>query len=301
MRNILNYIIYITLAAAFGITCGNEIPYFDGQNAYEFLTAQTDFGPRNPGSEGARLCCDYLIAELLKTADQVTKQPFTLMDTRLDTSYNLMNIIASYNLSPPDGQRILLMAHWDTRHIADHDPEPENRSQPILGANDGASGVAVLLQIGQILKENPPPIGVDVVLFDGEDYGTEGDNEYWCNGSKYFAENIGSYRPVYAVLLDMIGDSDLRILKEGNSLQYAEKFTNKIWKKALKLKLPAFVDEIGPTVYDDHIPVNRAGIPAVDIIDFEYPYWHTIDDTPDKCSPQSLAQVGTLILALIYE
>jgi len=296
----------ITCAVLFSayLTCGcapKEVPFFDGNLAFEYLTAQTGFGPRNPGSEGAAACRDYLVAELSKTTDRVIRQPFTFTDTLLDKSYEMTNIIASFNLDPPEGKRIMLTAHWDTRPFADKDPDPDRRMEPIAGANDGASGVAVLLQTARILKEFPPSIGIDIVLFDGEDYGEEGNLNYYCLGSKYFTRNIGAYRPVYAILLDLVGDKDLRLPKEGNSMLYAPKLTERIWNIANDYGLSAFVDEIGSSIYDDHLILNQVGIKAVDIIDFDYAYWHTTADTPDKCSPENLAQVGTLLMALIYE
>ncbi len=279
--------------------CGKELPSFNGDEAMEYLTAQTDYGPRNPGSAAARECRDYLVNELEKYADRVLLQPFTFTDN--DSVFECTNIIASFNLSPKDGHRYLFTAHWDSRRWADRDAESRNHESPILGANDGASGVAVLMLAAKIMKEFPPEKGVDIVFFDAEDSGTEGDNSSWCLGSRHFADNLGEYRPVFGVLLDLVGDKDLRLPMEGNSLIYAFDLTNRIWETAEELDLPAFIKEEGPIVYDDHIPLNQAGIPTVDIIDFDYPYWHTVEDTPDKCSAESLAQVGKLILALIYE
>lgn len=284
------------------ISCGGrELPYFDGEAAFRFLVAQTEFGPRNPGSEGAELCKEYLISELTKTADRVSRQPFTYTDTDLDTTFNMTNIIASFNLEPRSGRRILLCAHWDTRPMADEDPDPAKRDQPILGANDGASGVAVLLQVAAIMKENPPPFGVDIVLFDGEDYGEAGNHDKFCLGSKHFARTKGGYNPEFGILLDLVGDKDLEFPIEGNSLQYAPALTRRLWDKAEELGLSAFKNERGPYIYDDHIPLNQAGLKTVNIIDFDYEYWHTVEDTPDKCSPESLTQSGRLLMAVIYE
>lgn len=294
-------VLIIILLFAVLFSCGKEAPFFDGSQAFEYLTAQTDFGPRNPGSEGAAKCLSYLHDELSKYADRIIKQPFTFTDENTDSTYNMTNIIASFNLSPANGKRILLMAHWDTRPRADKDPDPEKRGTPIIGANDGASGVAVLLQAARMFKENPPPVGVDILLLDGEDYGESGNLDYYCLGAKHFVNNIGGYKPVYAILLDMVGDKDLRFPMEGNSLQYARSVTERIWNVADEFGLSAFVKEPGATIYDDHVVFNRAGIPAVDIIDFDYPYWHTVSDTPDKCSAESLAQAGAIIIAMIYE
>lgn len=300
---ILLLIIYLCGA----INCQKEIPAFYGERAFAYLTAQTDFGPRNPGSEGHQKCLDYLIAELLKTADSVKKQPFTFTDTFKDSTYELTNVIASFNLNPPGARRILLTAHWDTRPFADQDPYPENRLTPISGANDGASGVAVLLEIAAVFKEHPPPIGVDIILFDGEDYGDTkvNDLDYYFLGSKYFTETMGEYRPEYAILLDMVGGKEAMFYIEGYSYEYAPVYARRIWDKAEELGFSSFVSEIGPRIQDDHWIMNQAGIPSVDIIDinefdFNYPHWHTIEDTPDKCSPETLAQVGALLLHIIY-
>jgi len=262
---ILLLIIYLCGA----INCQREIPAFDGERAFAYLTAQTDFGPRNPGSEGHQKCLDYLIAELLKTADSVKKQPFTFTDTFKDSTYELTNVIASFNLNPTGARRILLTAHWDTRPFADQDPNPENRLIPISGANDGASGVAVLLEIAAVLKAQSPPIGVDIILFDGEDYGDTkvNDLDYYFLGSRYFTETMGAYRPEYAILLDMVGGKEAQFYIEGYSYEYAPVYARRIWDKAKELGFSSFVSEIGPRINDDHWIMNQAGIPSVDIID----------------------------------
>jgi len=213
----------------------------------------------------------------------------------------MTNIIASFNKYPKGNRRILLCAHWDTRPFADKDPDEKNRATPIAGANDGASGVAVLLELAKILKANVPAVGVDLILFDGEDYGESGDLENFCLGAREFARNKGEYNPEYGILLDMIGDKDLRIPIEENSQVYAPDIVERIWKRAKKLKLDVFEDEIGSSIFDDHVVLNRAGIRTVDIIDFDYEYWHTVEDTPDKCSPESLYYIGTLLVSLIYD
>ncbi|MFC1513730.1 M28 family peptidase [candidate division KSB1 bacterium] len=287
--------------------CKKDIPVFDGNAAFDYLTAQTDIGTREPGSEGHKKCLDYLVSELMKTADLVNVQPFSFKDEFLNIDYELSNIIASYNLEPKGGRRILLMAHWDTRPMADEDPDPENFYVPILGANDGASGVAVLLQLGKIMKENPPPFGVDIVLFDGEDYGDSevNDLDYYFLGSRHFAETRGNYKPEYGILLDMVGGKDAVFYKEGYSLQYAPFITDKIWDIAGDLGYDIFVNEPGPAISDDHWIINQSGIPSVDIIDINdseinFKEWHTISDTPDVCSPETLFKVGTVLLHLIY-
>jgi Iap family predicted aminopeptidase len=279
------------------------VPQFDPTQAFRYLTTQTDFGPRNPGSAGHAACLRFMHKELHRFADAVSLQPFTASDYR-GNSYRMTNVIASFNPAATD--RILLSAHWDTRPWADDDPNPANRNTPILGANDGASGIAVLLEIARLLKQYPPPIGVDMVFFDGEDLGTQGDNTHWALGSKYFARNMPEgFRPRFGINIDMIGDANLEIPREPYSEQYAPHVVKLVFTIARQLNIPQFVDRPGRPVYDDHIPLNEAGIPTANLIDFDYPdasnrYWHTMEDTPDKCSPESLEAVGRVLLHIIY-
>ncbi len=276
-----------------------QIPRFDSESAYRYLKIQCGFGPRYPGSEGHIRCQKFLVDELSKYADRVERQPFLYSNQKLRTKTTLNNLIAYFgNQDNP----ILLCAHWDTRPWADFDPIKKNRDKPILGANDGASGVAVLLEIARIMKENPPPVGVCIVLFDGEDSGTYGIDKTWCVGSRFFAHNLPpDFNPQYGILIDMIGDRDLTLPMEKNSLRYAEDLVYKVWTIARQKGLNQFIFSEGSEIIDDHLELIKVGIPVIDIIDFEYPYWHTLGDTEDKCSPESLGVVGTLLLSLIYE
>jgi len=282
-----------------GASCSAQtIPTFDGQRAYAYLVKQCDFGPRNPGSVGHQKAQDYLVKEFSKFTDQVRLQPFPFVNYKDNLHLTLNNIIASFGHKSP---RILLAAHWDTRPWADQDPNPKNRNTPILGANDGASGVAVLLEIARHLKENPPPVGVDLALWDGEDSGREGHSDEYLQGSRYFARNKSlSYDPEFSILLDMIGDRDLQIYEEGNSISYAPDVVNRVWAIASKLGYPQFIPDVRYTIVDDHLPLLEVGIPSIDVIDFDYPYWHTLGDTPDKCSAKSLKVVGQVLLNVIY-
>jgi Zn-dependent M28 family amino/carboxypeptidase len=274
-----------------------QVPNFNADSAFWFLEKQVSFGPRVPNSKSHEECKNFLYSEISKYADAVKLQEFT--HSYLGKSFKLTNIIASFNLN--SGFRVLLCAHWDSRPYADEEKEASKRIQPVPGANDGASGVAVLLEIARILKNNPPPIGVDIIFFDGEDLGISGDLENFCIGSKYFAKNKqANYLPQFGILLDMVGDKDLQIFKEENSMKYAPDVVNYVWSIARELGISEFKDQIKHNVYDDHIPLNEVGIRTIDIIDFDYPYWHTVEDTPDKCSPQSLEKVGRVLLNLIY-
>jgi glutaminyl-peptide cyclotransferase len=280
-----------------------SIPQFDGKRAFDLLVAQTNFGPRVPNTDPHRICLNFLHTQLQNFADTTYLQPFTHKGYDGKTLY-LTNVIASWNVRA--ARRILLCTHWDSRPWADQDPDPKNRAQPVPGANDGASGVAVLLEIAHHLNKQSPLIGIDVVLFDGEDYGKEHDLNNFLLGSKYFAKHKPfPYTHEFGILLDMVGDAQLEIPKERNSVHYAPDIVNLVWSIARDIGSTAFVDMIGSDVYDDHVPLNEAGIKTIDIIDFNYPdethrYWHTLEDTPDKCSPESLEQVGNVLLQLIY-
>lgn len=274
-----------------------SIPEFNKNEAFDYLKKQVDFGPRVPGTQAHEDCKIFLVNEISKYADAVNVQEFT--HKYMGKTYKLANIISSFNLS--SGYRILLTAHWDSRPYADEEKDPELRKLPVPGANDGASGVAVLLEIARILKEKPPPVGVDIIFFDGEDLGVSGDLENFAIGSKYFAKNKPqNYTPQFAINLDMVGDKNLEIYREINSMKYAPDVVNYIWSIANELGISEFKNLDGYDIYDDHIPLNEAGIRAVNIIDFDYPYWHTTEDTPDKCSPESLEKVGKVVLNVIY-
>ena len=284
-------------------TAVQTVPTFSGKRGFGYLIAQTNFGPRVANTAAHQNCLGYLEEELRKHADTVALQPFTHTGYNGKTLY-FTNIIASFN--PLAKKRILLCAHWDSRPWADQDRNPKNHAKPILGANDGASGVAVLLEISRHLKEHPPNIGVDVILFDGEDYGKSGDLDNFLLGSRYFARNKPSgVNPEFGILLDMVGDAQLELPKERNSITYAPDIVRMVWSTALEVGSTSFVDAEGDAVHDDHIPLNQAGIKTIDIIDFNYPdqsqrYWHTLEDTPDKCSPESLEEVGKVLLQVIY-
>jgi len=289
----------VPLAAGLLMAClvaGCGGPEFDGHSAFRYLERQCEFGPRPPGSAAHEETLAWLVAELERFADDVAVQRFTaVVDTR---SVELSNVIASFR--PLERNRVLLAAHWDTRPIAENDPDPASRATPILGANDGASGVAVLLELARMMSERAPGLGVDVVLFDGEDGGDGGGLYDWCVGSTYYASRMGSYCPAYAVVVDMIGDRDLSIPKEPNSISAGGDEVERVWAAARRVGATAFADRSGVAVYDDHVPLIRAGIPTVLIIDFNYRYWHTLEDTPDKCSPESLEQVGSVLASLVY-
>ena len=284
--------------------CQSNVPRFDEDHAFSYLVAQCDFGPRNPGSDGYYACLDYLITELDQSANEIILQDFSYQERRYNKQYNLQNIIARFN---PDSEfQTVISAHWDTRPWADQEDLRQDRDQPIIGANDGASGVAILLELAKIMGENPPPIGVNLVFFDGEDLGVPGENETYCQGSRFFAKNLPIPRPDEAINLDMVGDKQLVLPIERYSLEYHPELVRHLWDRAKDMGLDAFIGRVDYAIYDDHIPLNEiAGIPSIDIIDFKYPnsyanFWHTMNDIPENCSEESLGQVGALMVDYIY-
>jgi Zn-dependent M28 family amino/carboxypeptidase len=284
----------------------------------EALNRQVAFGPRVPDTAAHDACRDYLVSELKKTADSVQVQHFehrrivhpsqyraTLRLTKtqpIPTTGTLPmdNIVAVINGTDGKPPKLLLCAHWDSRPTADQEESADDRLKPIAGANDGASGVAVLLELSRVLHAKRPAQGVILALFDGEDLGPDlGD---MLLGAKYYAKNPVPNKPAEGILLDMIGDSDLAIYKEGYSLDANRTLTDTIFAAAGKLGYSKqFVSEVKYTMQDDHVPLILAGIPTVDLIDFDYPYWHTLKDTPERCSPASLEAVGKTLAAVVYE
>ncbi|MHB2149158.1 M28 family peptidase [Calditrichota bacterium LG25] len=277
------------------------VAQFNDQRAFQYLVKQVAFGPRNPNSEGHQKCLEFLHQEFKQFADTVILQPFEWYDAYHQKTLKLTNVIARFQ--PQNERRIFLAAHWDTRPRADMDTE-ENKNKPILGANDGASGVAVLLEIARVLQMQPPTnIGVDLVLFDGEDYGRQGHLEEYFLGSRYFAKHYHrlNFSHEFGILIDMIGDAQLTLKREGYSVKYLPWLVDRVWKTAQNMGYYEFSDQFLGYVDDDHVPLLEAGIPCINIIDFDYPYWHTLEDTPDKCSPQSLGIIGRVLLEVIYE
>jgi len=273
-----------------------DTPLFDSGKAFEYLNRQVSFGPRVPGTKAHNEASKWIASVLREHTPYVSYQTFR--DTFGGSEAEMKNIMASFY--PDKKERVLLCAHWDSRHLADRDPDCTKWNQPVPGANDGASGVAVLLVIAAVIEAKEPPVGVDIVFFDGEDGGEYGKNETWLLGSRYFAKVMPpSYRPEYAILLDMIGDKDLELSSDSNSMYAAPLLWEKIIKHCESLGITVSSDNIG--ILDDHVPLIERGIRSVDIIDFDYPFWHTISDTPDKCSRESLGKIGELVLKILYE
>jgi hypothetical protein len=294
----LRYAVSVTLFLLFVLAAPLRAADFDADRAFFYLEAQVAFGPRNPESVAHEQCLQYLKRELEYFADAVVLQPFTYTSKDTKETLHLTNIIGRF--APQAGNRVLLCAHWDSRPRADQDGNPANHNTPIPAANDGASGVAVLLEVARQLADKPAPVGVDIAFWDGEDYGREGNLDDYLIGSDYYSKNMLDPTPRFVVLLDMVGDKDLHLPMEGYSQRYASPIVAKVYDAAKRVNATAFERREGNPVVDDHLPFLKAGIPAIDLIDFDYPYWHTLDDVPANCSAASLGQVGRTLLDMLY-
>lgn len=274
-------------------------PRFDGAAAYQLVERQLDFGPRIPGTEGHRAMAHWLETYLAERADTLVVQRFEHV-TVAGATIQLFNYLARFH--PDERPALLLLTHWDTRPMSDAASDPDERARPVPGANDGASGTAILLQLAEMLRRNPPPRSVDILLVDGEDFGDFGVGKDVFLGSRHFASNLPEgYSAEFGILLDMVGDRDLEIFVEGNSNRLAPAIVDRVWNVAAGMGFSdIFRRQVRHTVNDDHIPLNDAGIPTIDIIDFDYPYWHTPNDTLDKVSASSLAVVGAVMSRVVY-
>lgn len=305
MTRILSKIFIISLLlSSINISCESAHvvpPEFDGQRAYEILEKQVSFGPRVSGSIASSQCRNYFYSYFDQLNLPVDSQAFIFFDPYSQSNINMVNVIASYKSESADNQPgIVLLAHYDSRPRADHSLNKDKINEPIAGANDGASGVAVLLELARLVQEKKPEINIDFVLVDGEDWGKSGDLIYYMLGSKEFARHgiRGKYR--FGIVLDMIGDADLTIYRERISEEHAKKLNDVVFNTAKELNVTSFRDSVKYSIQDDHLSLITAGVPSIDLIDFDYKYWHTEQDTPDKCSPKSLEDVGKVIAEIIY-
>ena len=273
---------------------------FNGQAAFGYLERQMAFGHRIPGTPPHRATGDWILAQLRTTADTVIVQDIRHV-TESGQTLQLRNFFARFQ--PAATERVLFLAHWDTRPHADQSQNLGLQRMPVPGASDGASGVAILLGVADALKKRAPTIGVDLLFVDGEDYGTFSDSVDVLIGSRWFAAHQPpGYQPLYAVLFDMVGDKDLQIYQEGNSLAGAPEVVQRVWRTAADLGYERiFLPSARHTLTDDHVALQQVGIRAIDVVDFDYPYWHTTEDTIDKVSAASLQIVGNVAIALLRQ
>ncbi len=289
------------LAAAPAACASRSVPAPDGARMQAWVVRQVAFGPRVPGTAAHEAMRAWLVAELERLGGRVEQQRFA--DTTLGHPVELTNVIAHFG--PASGRRVLLCAHWDTRPWADQDADPALRDKPIPGANDGGSGVAVLLEVAEMLRRRPAPAAVELAFFDGEDMGRASRPEEFSAGARHYAGTLAARPrdqwPAAGFLFDMVGDRDLGIHAEGVSAQRAASVVAMVQEAARATGARHFFPDTRYSLTDDHIPLLDAGLPTADIIDFDYPAWHTHADAPDQVSPASLAEVARVAGWLVYE
>ncbi|WP_083671148.1 M28 family peptidase [Singulisphaera sp. GP187] len=272
----------------------------NGARAYGYLNQITELGPRPAGSAANTLQRQLVTQQFARNGAVVREQPFTGVDPLSGAKVEMANLVGSWH--PERTERVVIAAHYDTRPFPDRETDPNLRQVPYLGANDGASGVALLMELANQLENLPTTVGVDLVLFDGEELVYNEKGEYFL-GSKEFVrdyhegieQGTNTDRYKSAIVLDMVGGKNLQIKKEPYSLQQAPTLVQDVWKVARRLKVSAFRNNVGRAVLDDHVALSNGGIPAIDVIDFDYPYWHKAQDRPENCSPASLRQVGRVV------
>jgi Zn-dependent M28 family amino/carboxypeptidase len=291
------------------------IPEFNSDSAYAYVKKQVDFGPRVPNTQSHSLCADYLFNTLNSFADTAVVQAFRVKAFD-GTTLNAKNIIGSFN--PKVQKRVLLCAHWDSRPFSDHDADPSLHNQPVDGANDGASGVGVLLEMARLMSGSKPGIGVDIIFFDVEDYGPPRNHpssdiqDQYGLGSQYWSKypHDPDYVANYGILLDMVGATNARFYMEGFSLEYASGILKKVWNTGHKIGYSDyFVYEQVGYIDDDHKYVNEiAGIPTINIIHLDpkssngsfFEHWHTSGDKLNVIDKQTLKVVGKTLMTVIY-
>lgn len=282
------------------------IPEFDADSAFSYLAKQVNFGPRVPNTEAHRKTGDYLVAELQRHGANVIEQRADLKAFD-GTILKARNIFGEYN--PEMTDRLLLVAHYDCRPWADEDPDSSKHSTPVDGANDGASGVALLLEMARQFSINNPQKGIDILFVDAEDWGEDNNDESWAMGTRYFVNNPikSGYFPSRVIVADMVGGKDAKFPIEYFSQQNSPDFIDKIWSCAAKAGYANyFPKQMGGAVTDDHVEFIKAGIPAIDIIEYHPnsgfdPDWHTSHDNLDNIDKNTLKAVGSTLLQYIYE
>lgn len=284
-----------------------NVPDFSGDSAYNLVKVQCDFGPRVPGTPAHSKCAQWLEQQLNRYCDTTIVQE-AQVKTFDGKTLNIKNLIGSLN--PTSDDRILLLAHWDCRPWADNDPDDSKHRNQVMGANDAASGVAVLLELVRIMRATPPNIGVDFLLVDAEDWGTNDVEDSWALGTQYWAKNphVAGYTARFGILLDMVGARGAQFSKEILSLQHAPAVVDEVWRMAQDSGYSSFFkNEAGGAITDDHIQVNNMGIKCIDIIDMRtdsptgfFEWWHTTGDTLDKIDASTLKAVGQTVANVVY-
>lgn len=291
-------LIFICLVLTAGVQ--GETAQFNAERAFKLLDRICSFGPRVPGTSAHQQCLNFIKSELLNLGYTVYVQEFEAQPEVIGKKVLLYNILA-YSEPLSTGTIVQISSHWDTRAIAERDPYPSLRNKPIIGANDGASGNAVMLELARVVKMRGGANRVIFAFFDGEDQGINQKPDTFCLGSRYLAENYPAFlRFDIGINLDMVGDEDLLIKIEPYSYSAARQLVEEFWDIA-QAEYPAhFSRELSPPIYDDHYPFISQGKPYINIIDFDYRWWHTQNDTVEHCSPQSLQIIGNTLVRFLY-
>lgn len=291
----------VALVLALGVPACAAAPrvQVDGERAHRRVVRQVEAGPRVPGTAGHATVRDWIAAELARLGAKVERQTF--VDSSLGRPIELTNLIGRFAAAGRAERTIVLCAHYDTRPFSDRDADPALRDRPCPGANDGGSGVAVLLEVAELLAQRPAAVAVELVFFDGEDLGHADRPEQFALGSRGYARRLGERKPTAAFLFDMVGDRNLNIHAEAISSRRAANLVALVHEGARATGARHFHRDVRHAVTDDHVPLLDAGVPAVDIIDFDYDAWHTTADLPDRVSAASLAEVARVAAWLVYE
>lgn len=296
----------LTLALVFAFQSGTHAESLlpDSDRAFQYLKTVCAIGPRISGTAGMQKQQELIEKHFTQFGAEVRYQEFDVAHPNTGAPVRMKNMIVSWH--PESKERILLCCHYDTRPFPDEEALAVNRTKPFIGANDGGSGVALLMELAHHMSKVTPKLGVDFVFFDGEELVYDKDDKYFL-GSEYFATQYrdnppSGFRYVKGVLLDMVADRNLNIYIEKNSLKYAPQVTRSVWATARKLRARSFINRSKYEIRDDHLPLNLiAKIPTCDIIDFDYPYWHKRNDVPAACSGRSMAIVGRVVLHWLNE
>ena len=276
---------------------------FDAARAMRYLNEICKIGPRISGTDGMTKQQALLEKHFKSLGGAIEFQRFTAKQKSQKQPVGLANLVASWH--PERTRRVILCSHYDTRPIADQEPDRNKWHEAFLSANDGGSGVALLMELGHRAKTIQTPVGVDFVFFDGEEYIFNPETDLYFLGSEHFGQNYARKRPAYryeaAILLDMIGGQNAHFPVEPNSWFKAGALAQQFWQVAFREKCTTFQNAFGREVLDDHIALNKAGIPAIDVIDFDYPHWHRLSDVPENCSGESIGQVARAIIAWLEQ
>jgi glutaminyl-peptide cyclotransferase len=290
----------VAFAALAGAGCNaGEAPSFSADSAAVHIERQLAFGPRVPGSAARDSTARYIARTLERYGARVTVQPFEIDDPYAARRLRMVNVIGSFG--PDEKRRLMLASHYDSRPWADQEPDSLRWTTPIPGAVDGGASTAILLELARLAGARAPDgLGLDVVFFDGEDYGKEGDLDHYLLGSRHFAANLNGYRPVAAVLIDMVGGAGTRIRREAISEHESAPLLDYVFERALSLGLDYFESEPGTSVYDDHVPLLQAGFDAIDLFGYDFAAWHTLRDDMSAVDRANVEQTGVLLRDLVY-